>query len=175
MVVVPCLGCSWRNARYLPAGRDQAGDRHFKFHDERDNLTSGHISRTLNLPAPVIDALKVHRARQAAERMVADDAWTETGLVFTTALGTPVDPSNFRHYFAALTVKAGLGPWHPHELRHSAASIMLAQGVPLEVVSETLGHTSIRITKDVYGHLLGAQRKHAADAMGAALWGTRDE
>ena len=38
MVVVPCLGCSWRNARYLPAGRDQAGDRHFKFHDERDNL-----------------------------------------------------------------------------------------------------------------------------------------
>ena len=94
--------------------------------------------------------------------------------MFTTALGTPIDPSNFRHYFAALTVKAGLGPWHPHELRHSAASIMLAQGVPLEVVSETLGHTSIRITKDVYGHLLGAQRKHAADAMGAALWGTRD-
>ena len=131
--------------------------------------------RTLNLPAPLVDVLKVHRARQAVERMVAEDAWTESGLVFTTALGTPIDPSNFRHYFSALTVKAGLGHWHPHELRHSAASIMLAQGVPLEVVSETLGHTSIRITKDVYGHLLGAQRKHAADAMGAALWGAVDE
>ena len=93
------------------------------------------------------------------------------GLVFTTAVGTPIDPANFRHYFATLCERAGLGHWHPHELRHSAASLMLAQGVALEVVSEILGHASIRMTKDVYGHIMAPQRKAAAEAIGQALWG----
>jgi hypothetical protein len=60
---------------------------------------------------------------------------------------------------AAKRLGDSLGHWHPHGLRHSAASTLLAQGVPLEVVSETLGHSSIRITKDVYGHLIGTQRQ----------------
>jgi integrase len=62
-----------------------------------------------------------------------------------------MDPDNFSHTFSRLSRKAGLGHWHPHELRHSGASLMLAQGTPLHVVSEILGHTSITITKDVYG------------------------
>jgi site-specific recombinase XerD len=66
-------------------------------------------------------------------------------------VGTPMDPDNFSHSFARLCVRAGLGHWHPHELRHSEASLMLAQGTPVHVVSEVLGHASIAITKDVYG------------------------
>lgn len=66
---------------------------------------------------------------------------------------------------------AGLGRWHVHERRHSAASIMLAAGVPLEVVSKVLGHASIRITADVYGHVMEPQRQQAADMMGAVLFG----
>jgi integrase len=68
-------------------------------------------------------------------------------------------------------MKAKLGKWHPHELRHSAASLMLAEGVPLQVVSDILGHSSIRITADVYGHVLQPQRREAARAMAGALWG----
>jgi integrase len=60
--------------------------------------------------------------------------------------------------------------WHPHELRHSAASLMLAQGVKIKVVSQVLGHSSIRMTADVYGHLLDPDRKEAAQAMGSLLW-----
>jgi site-specific recombinase XerD len=67
--------------------------------------------------------------------------------------------------------QAGLGHWHPNELRHSAASIMLAQGVPIEVVADILGHSSIRMTGDIYGHILEPQRQTAALAMSAALWG----
>jgi integrase len=63
-----------------------------------------------------------------------------------------MDPDNFSHSFARLCERAGLGHWHPHELRHSGASLMLAQGTPLHVVSEVLGHASIAITKDVYGN-----------------------
>jgi integrase len=135
-----------------------------------DVKTSG-SRRMINLPDEVVAALRSHRARQAAERLAAGPSWHESALVFTTPIGTPIDPSNFRRQFDKICGRAGLIGWHPHELRHSAASIMLAAGVPLEVVSRVLGHASIRITADVYGHIMDPQRKQAADAMSSVLWG----
>ena len=82
--------------------------------------------------------------------MAAGPLWQDLGLIFASEVSTPRDPDNFSHSFAQLCERAGLGHWHPHELRHSGAS----QGTPLHVVSEVLGHASIAITKDVYGHLL---------------------
>ena len=82
----------------------------------------------------------------------------------------PIDPDNFAHYFHRLCDRAGLGHWTPHELRHSAASIMLAQGTPLYVVSEVLGHASVAITKDVYGHLIGAEKQEATEAITDVLF-----
>jgi integrase len=126
----------------------------------------------MHLPAPVVDVIRAHKARQAAERLVVGPDWKDTaGLVFTTPLGTPVHPDNFYHCMDRLSNAAGLGHWSPHELRHSCASLLLAMLVPLEVVSESLGHSSIRVTKDVYGHLMAPARAAAADAMGEALWG----
>ncbi|GAA3421821.1 tyrosine-type recombinase/integrase [Streptosporangium vulgare] len=69
-------------------------------------------------------------------------------------LGNPSDPDTFSHLFSKPTRKAGLGHWHPHELWHFGASLMLAQGTPLRVVSDVVGHASFAITKDVYGHLM---------------------
>ncbi|MFG1941610.1 tyrosine-type recombinase/integrase [Nonomuraea sp. NPDC048826] len=91
--------------------------------------------------------------------------------MFPTAFGNPSDPDTFSHSFSRLARKAGLGHWHPHELRHSGASLMLAQGTPLHVVSEVLGHASIAITKDVYGHLLEGDRHAATEAISSALLG----
>jgi integrase len=126
--------------------------------------------RPVNLPPQVVPLLRVHRRAQARERLIAGEAWTDLGLCFPSSVGSPIDPRNFRVQFDAVCERAGLIGWHPHELRHSAASIMLAQGVPLEVVSRVLGHSSIRITADVYGHLLDPQRELAATAMSEALW-----
>ena len=95
----------------------------------------------------------------------------DSGLIFTTERGTPFDPDNFSHAFSRVTEVAGLGHWHPHELRHSGASLMLAQGTDLYVVSEVLGHASIAITKDIYGHLVEGQKRGAAEAMSAELFG----
>ena len=83
-------------------------------------------------------------------------------MVFATELGTPIDSDNFSHAFSALCERAGLGHWHPHELRHSGASLMLAQGTP-RTWSEILDHASIVITKDVCGHLLEGDKRSAAD------------
>jgi integrase len=127
--------------------------------------------RSLHIPQPLVEVLRAHRRRQLAERLEVGPAWTETDLVFTSKVGTPVDPDNLSKAFARLSESAGLGRWHLHELRHSSASLMLAQGVPLEVVSDVLGHSGIAITKDVYGHIMAAQKQDAADAMGRALWG----
>jgi integrase len=125
--------------------------------------------RVLYLTDQVLEALEFHRVGQDLERRAAGDMWADRGLIFTSLLGTPVDPDNFAKAFVRLCKSAGLGHWHPHEARHSAASVMLAQGVPLEVVSEILGHSSIYITKDVYGHLAEGAKRDAAERMAAVL------
>jgi integrase len=128
--------------------------------------------RTLSLTPEIIELLRRHRARQAGERLAAGEAWQDHGLIFPSEVGTPLDPDNFSHRFSALCKRVGLGHWHPHELRHSGASLMLAQGTDLHVVSEVLGHASIAITKDVYGHLMEGDRRSAAESMSRALFGT---
>jgi integrase len=115
--------------------------------------------RTIPIPGPVVEVLRGHRVASGGL----------AGLVFRSPTGGPVDPDAFTKFVGDVTVAAGLGRWSPHELRHSAASILLAQGVPLKIVSEVLGHSSIRITADVYGHLIGPPTEAAA-AMERALW-----
>ncbi|MGO9028636.1 MAG: tyrosine-type recombinase/integrase [Acidimicrobiales bacterium] len=141
---------------------------------ERNKLFIGEVKtatsrRSVNLPEPVVKSLRRHKSRQAKERRIAGSSWTDMDLVFPNEVGTPIDPSNFRRDFNAACERAGLGHWHPHELRHSAASLMLAQNVPLEVVADILGHSSIRMTADVYGHIRSPQREAAAKAMANAL------
>lgn len=131
--------------------------------------------RTVYLPAQVVAALKAHRKRQVEEQLKAGPEWDAMplgfDLVFRTPFGTALDPANFRHACYSATKRAGLGEWSPHELRHSCASLLIAQGVPLKVISELLGHSSIRMTADTYGHLLEPSKAEAADAMQSTLWG----
>jgi len=126
--------------------------------------------RSVNLPPPMLKALLWHERRQETERTALGTSWIDTGFIFTSAVGTPIDPRNFYREFTKICRDAGMDDWHPHELRHSAASLMLAQGVKLQVVSQVLGHASIRMTADVYGHILDPDRQEAADAMGTLLW-----
>jgi integrase len=135
-----------------------------------NDVKTARSRRAVDLAPPVVSALKRHRSDQSAERMVWGGNRDDTGFVFTTRAGMPLDPRNVYRDFQGICVKAELGKWHPHELRHSAASLMLAEGVPLQVVSEVLGHSSIRMTADVYGHILQPQRKDAANALAGVLF-----
>jgi integrase len=125
--------------------------------------------RTVMLPALAVDALRRQKARQATERLAAGTAWQDrAGLVFTDPLGGHLAPSAVSHAFLTVARRLGL-PVRLHDLRHTAATLMLAAGVPLKVVSETLGHSSIAITADVYSHVTPDLRREAADAMDRAL------
>ncbi|HUP75551.1 MAG TPA: tyrosine-type recombinase/integrase [Acidimicrobiales bacterium] len=121
--------------------------------------------RALGVPSPVIKALAVHRRRQAKERLRAGPAWQDNDLIFPTALGTLLDPSNFRREFNRVCTAADLGHWHPHELRHSAVSLLSASGVPIELVADVMGHTTTRTTEAIYRHNVLPTATGAVQAM----------
>jgi len=127
--------------------------------------------RPYELSPQAVEALRAHHARQAKERLFAGRAWAGTDHVIATEIGTPVDPSNFRRRFSSVATAAGLVGCHPHELRHTAASLMLSRDVPLHIVADVLGHSSISVTKDVYGHLVAGERRKATDAIAVAIYG----
>jgi hypothetical protein len=89
--------------------------------------------------------------------------------VFTTETGEPCDPRNALRAFKVAAARAGIPDAVLHTLRHSAASVMLTNGVPLKVVSEILGHSSIAITGDVYGHVSPDVSRDAVATLGAVL------
>lgn len=121
--------------------------------------------RTLQLPGTCVSALRAHRRRQTAQRLKIGAAWQDADMVFTTSIGTAIDPRNQTRRFHQLTSAAGLGNRRFHSLRHSAATLMLASGVPLETISTTLGHAGLAITSDIYAKVTKPLQRQAADAM----------
>lgn len=119
--------------------------------DER--LKTARSRRSLDAPPPVLQALQAQRDLQAEARLAAAEHWTNTyDLVFATNVGTPLGPRNLQRSLTAVTERLDLGPWHPHELRHSAASLMSAAGVPMERIADQLGHDGTRMGLLVYRH-----------------------
>ena len=125
--------------------------------------------RSVPLSSAAVEILRGVRARQRAERLHAGSQWVQTPFVFTTELGEPCDPRNALRALKAASAKAGLPGIGLHTLRHSSASVMIVNGVPLKVVSEILGHASIAITGDVYGHVSPDVSREALDRLSAAL------
>ena len=109
--------------------------------------------RTVPLTDEAVAALKGAKRRQARERLAAGEAWLDSGLVFTTEAGTPVDPRNALRWFKSVCSIAGVRVGKIHEMRHAAASVLLENGVPMPIVSDIMGHSSITVTVDMYGHM----------------------
>ena len=144
--------------------RDDAGVR-------LSDLKTKGSRRTLHLSAPIVDLLEKHRQQQEVEMSILGDAWrNDEDLIFTNTYGEPLDPSDFGKGVPRITGKAGLGHWSIHELRHSCASLMFSMNVPLDAVSDQLGHASMGVTKGVYVHLLPGARAKAAKAMEELLF-----
>jgi site-specific recombinase XerD len=110
--------------------------------------------RVLKLPTrAVVQALRAHRTRQAAERLAAGERWQEHDLVFCREDGTPLDRWHVRKEFQKITKTARLGgAWTPRELRHSFVSILSAHDVRVEDISDLVGHSSTAVTETVYRH-----------------------
>jgi integrase len=128
--------------------------------------------RTIDLPSAARLPLGRQRQLQDAAREAAGTAWQDVdGLVFTDPIGRPLRGSDVNHAFHRLLDAAGLPSVPFHGLRHSAATAMLAAGVPLKVVSDHLGHSTITTTADRYAGVTPAMRRTTADAIDRALGG----
>jgi integrase len=125
--------------------------------------------RTVPLSPTTVGILRDVRQRQRQEQLAAGSQWVRTPYVFTTELGEPCDPRNALRALHVAAGRAGLPGVGLHTLRHSAASVMLSHGVPLKVVSDVLGHASVSITGDVYGHVSPDVSRSALDVLSAAL------
>jgi integrase len=117
-----------------------------------------------------VRALRAHKVQQAAERLRAGSRWVDHDLVFTTRVGTAISASNLvNRNFKPLLDRAGLpGRIRFQDLRHSAATLLLAQGVPLRVVSAMLGHSTMRVTER-YAAVVPELHAAAAAAMDRAF------
>jgi len=106
------------------------------------------------LPKCAVVALQAHKKRQAAERLAADAAWRDTNLVFCHEEGRMFSRYVLNWRFSQMTQRAGIGHWHAHEGRHTAVSIMSSNGVPIQEISDTVGHKSTHVTETVYRHVI---------------------
>ena len=107
--------------------------------------------RTLALPQTAVQALREHKVRQAEDRLAAGPLWHDHGLVFASAIGTPLDAANVRREFRKITEAAGLGlGWAPRDMRHTFVSLMSADGVPIEEIARLAGHNRTATTELVY-------------------------
>jgi len=168
------LGLRWSDIDFPNRTATIAGQlqrRRARYSQEGDRLhwaepkTDASIA-IIDLPEFVVEALAAHRDREKVLRHYSED-----GYVFTSSTGTPLEPDNITHRFPEFLRQRGMRHQRFHDLRHSAASLLLAKGVPLWMVSKILRHSGLSITTDVYGHLLKQTSVEAADVMSGILSG----
>ena len=169
------LGLRWSDID-LRTGRLSVGralqryDRDFHLDEPKTKRSR----RTVALPGPVVQSLREHRARQLEERLRAGPAWVGErwgDLVFSNETGAPLHGTTVARRFKQLIAEAGLPPMRYQHLRHGAASLMAAQGVPPRVAMEVLGHSQISTTMNIYSHVAPESQQVAADRVAEALWG----
>jgi integrase len=126
--------------------------------------------RTLPVPPPTLAALRAHRARQRSDQLAAGGAWQDSGLVFVTHMGGPLEPTNVNRAWYAVRSRAQLGSLRLHDLRHSCASFLLAAGASPRTVMKTLGHSQIGLTMNTYTHVLPEIEREAIDAAAKVIF-----
>jgi integrase len=160
------LGLRWQDvdldARRLQV-RQQVTTPGGNGHPQVGPLKTRSSRRTVAIPHVVADALRERRQQWLAERMAAGELWQETDLIWSTEVGTPVYPRNLVRHLHGACEAAGIRRISFHTLRHSAATLLLAQGVPERVLMDVLGHTTTQMTAR-YAQVVDDLRGDAADA-----------
>jgi integrase len=162
---------AWVGGRWVPvleAGFDHEQVAVFVWRAERagGDTKTPQSRRTLALPRKCVEALREHRVQQAQDRLSAGPLWRDHGLVFASAVGTPMDDHNVRRMFREITEEAGLGTgWVPREMRHTFVSLLSARGVPVEAIALLAGHNQTATTELVYRHQIVPALTRGAEVM----------
>jgi integrase len=126
--------------------------------------------RTIGLPSQLVLALRAHRQAQREERMAAGSLWQDHGLVFSTSTGGKIDPRRDWAEWKSILQAAGVHDARLHDARHTAATLLLEQGVDARVVMEILGHSQISLTQNTYQHVMPKVIADATERVGGVLF-----
>lgn len=164
------LGLHWRDVDLDGAGMNivtslQRTQNGLEFAEPK----TARSRRRVSLAAVAVKALRDHRKRQNEARLAAKD-WDDLDLVFCNEKGRPIEDGNLRRRsFVPLLKKACLPAIRLHDLRHTAATLMLGQGIHPKIAAEMLGHSQIAITLDLYSHVTPTMQRQATEAIDALL------
>lgn len=125
--------------------------------------------RTIAVSRYTLNILEKHKEDQRSEKSAMGTAYQDQGLVCAMPDGSPISPQYVSDNFRWVVKRAGLPHMTFHGLRHSQATILIASGVPVKVVSEMLGHSNTSITQDLYTHVLPTMQRQAADTLDRLL------
>lgn len=125
--------------------------------------------RTIPLPAFCVDALRERKALQAKDRLAAGSAWVDSGLVFTTRIGTPIEPRNLNRHWHATREAAGLQTVRLHDLRHTCVTLLLDMNVPPHIVQAIAGHSGLEVTMTIYAHASQEEQRRALQGLSDRL------
>jgi integrase len=126
-------------------------------------------ARAITIPQLLVDELRRHRGRQAEHRLQIGPAWENNDLVIAQDDGTPMSPNALTNAFVRLVATAGVPRIRLHDLRHSAATLLLSRGVNVKVIAEMLGHSTPTLTLSTYAHCVETMQQTAADQLQAVF------
>ena len=119
----------------------------------------------IELGYQTIETLKLWQEKQFKQILLAGENWQDNDLIFATDQGAPLRSKGIRYRFYKLLETAGLPKMRLHDLRHTAASLMLNSGIPILVVSKRLGHSSVSVTLDTYAHFIPEMQQGIGDML----------
>lgn len=125
--------------------------------------------RTIPLPQATVNLLKKQKSILLKEKRDFGEGYSDLDLVICTSLGTPLTPANLRRSFNRLIKEDDATTIRFHDLRHSHATLLLSKGVNVKVISERLGHSNIKVTLDIYSHILPTMQQDAINKLDAIL------
>ncbi len=125
----------------------------------------------VRLPLVAVAALAAHKRRQEAERDLCGSAWKDTDFVFVSRIGTPLDAKKLFLAYREICKTAKVPVYRIHDIRHTAAALLIRQGKHPKVIQEALRHSDFSTTMNVYGHLYDDIAVEAADALDSILSG----
>lgn len=125
--------------------------------------------RTVKAAPYTLQMLRQYQAWQAAERLKAGDRWTDHGYIFTRYNGEPIQPDYFTSWFKDFVRRNNLPDIHVHSLRHTSATLLIADGTPLTTVAQRLGHANAGTTTKIYAHAIQSADAAAAEALESKL------
>lgn len=162
-------GCNEADPRHSPAlcPRRHSGGLGF------DDTKTGAGRRVLAIPPQMVPQLLEHRRAQAEERLKVGSAWRDLDLVFARPDGSPADPRSDHRAWKSLLARAGIRNARLHDARHTAATLLLAQGVDGRVVMSLMGWSQAALLTR-YQHVIDTMRIEAAERVGNAIWGTSE-